>query len=53
VRTPILINVTLVVFILIRMIQSSRTRWAGHVERMGRKRNAYRVLVGIQKEKDN
>jgi hypothetical protein len=21
-------------------------RWAGHVERMGEKRNAYRILVG-------
>jgi hypothetical protein len=21
-------------------------RWAGHIERMGEKRNAYRILVG-------
>jgi hypothetical protein len=28
------------------MIQSRRMRWAGHVARMGAKRNAYRILVG-------
>jgi hypothetical protein len=28
------------------MIKSRRMRWAGHVARMGKKRNAYRVLVG-------
>jgi hypothetical protein len=28
------------------MIQSRRMRWTGHVERMGEKRNAYRILVG-------
>jgi hypothetical protein len=28
------------------MIKSRRMRWAGHVERMGEKRNAYRILVG-------
>jgi hypothetical protein len=28
------------------MIKSRRMRWAGHVARMGEKRNAYRVLVG-------
>jgi hypothetical protein len=26
--------------------KSRRMRWAGHVERMGEKRNAYRILVG-------
>jgi hypothetical protein len=26
--------------------QSKRMRWAGHVARMGEKRNAYRILVG-------
>jgi hypothetical protein len=31
---------------IIRMIKSRRMRWAGHVARMGEKRNAYRVLVG-------
>jgi hypothetical protein len=28
------------------MIKSKRMRWAGHVARMGEKRNAYRILVG-------
>jgi hypothetical protein len=28
------------------MIKSRRMRWAGHVARMGQKRNAYRILVG-------
>jgi hypothetical protein len=28
------------------MIKSRRMRWAGHVERMRSKRNAYRILVG-------
>jgi hypothetical protein len=31
---------------IIRIIKSSRMRWAGHVARMGEKRNAYRLLVG-------
>jgi hypothetical protein len=31
---------------IIRMIRSGRMRWAGHVARMGKKRNAYRLLVG-------
>jgi hypothetical protein len=26
--------------------KSRRMRWAGHVPRMGEKRNAYRILVG-------
>jgi hypothetical protein len=30
----------------ITMIKSKRMRWAGHVARMGKKRNAYRILVG-------
>jgi hypothetical protein len=29
-----------------RIIKSRRMRWAGHVVRMGWKRNAYRLLVG-------
>jgi hypothetical protein len=29
-----------------RLINSKRMRWAGHVARLGRKRNAYRLLVG-------
>jgi hypothetical protein len=28
------------------MIKSRRMRWAGHVARLGEKRNAYRLLVG-------
>jgi hypothetical protein len=31
---------------IVRMIKSRRMRWAGHVARMGEKRNAYRILVG-------
>jgi hypothetical protein len=31
---------------IIRMMKSRRMRWAGHVARMGEKRNAYRILVG-------
>jgi hypothetical protein len=31
---------------IIRLIKSRRLRWAGHVARMGKKRNAYRILVG-------
>jgi hypothetical protein len=33
------------------MIKSRRMRWAGHVARMGEKRNAYRILVGKPKGK--
>ena len=32
----------------VRVIKSRRMRWAGHVERMGEERGAYRVLVGKQ-----
>jgi hypothetical protein len=31
---------------IIRIIKSRRMRWAGHVARMGEKRNAYMLLVG-------
>jgi hypothetical protein len=34
---------------IIRMIKSRRMRWAGHVARMGEKRNTYRILVGKPK----
>jgi hypothetical protein len=34
-----------------RIIKSRRMRWAGHVTRMGEKRNAYRLLVGKPKGK--
>jgi hypothetical protein len=36
---------------IIRLIKSRRTRWAGHVARMGEGRNVYRVLVGKPEEK--
>jgi hypothetical protein len=36
---------------IIRIIKSRRMRWAGHVGRMGEKRNAYRLLVGKPEEK--
>jgi hypothetical protein len=32
--------------IIIRTFKSRRIRWAGHVGRMGDKRNMYRLLVG-------
>jgi hypothetical protein len=35
----------------IRIIKSRRMRWAGHVARMGEKRNSYRILVGKPEEK--
>jgi hypothetical protein len=28
------------------VIKSRRMRWAGHLERMGELRNAYKILVG-------
>jgi hypothetical protein len=31
---------------IIRTIKSRRIRWDGHVARMGKKRNAYRLLMG-------
>jgi hypothetical protein len=31
---------------IIRIVKARRMRWAGHVGRMGEKRNAYRLLVG-------
>jgi hypothetical protein len=30
---------------IIRMIKTMRVQWAGHVARMGDKRNTYRILV--------
>jgi len=29
-----------------RVIKSSKTRWTGHIARMGETRNAYTILVG-------
>jgi hypothetical protein len=31
---------------IIRIIKARRVRWAGHVAQRGKKRNAYRLLVG-------
>jgi hypothetical protein len=31
---------------IIRIMKAKRMRWAGHVARMGEKRNEYRLLVG-------
>ena len=36
---------------IIRDLKSRRLRWAGHVARMGKFRNAYRVLVGKPESK--
>jgi hypothetical protein len=33
------------------MFKSKRMRWAGHVARMEKKRNAYRILVGKPERK--
>jgi hypothetical protein len=38
---------------IIRIIKSRRMRWAGHVARMGERRNAYRLLVGKPEERDH
>jgi hypothetical protein len=31
---------------IVRVIKSRRMRWAGHVARMGKGRDVYRILVG-------
>jgi hypothetical protein len=36
---------------IIRIIKSKRIRRTGHVARMGGKRNAYRLMVGKQRER--
>jgi hypothetical protein len=36
---------------IIRVIKSRRMRWAGHVARIGEKRNAYTILVGTPEGK--
>jgi hypothetical protein len=38
---------------IIRIITSRRMRWAGHVERMEVKRNAYTLLVGKAEGRDH
>jgi hypothetical protein len=35
------------------MINSRRMRWTEHIVGMGEKRNAYRILVKTQKERDH
>jgi hypothetical protein len=35
---------------IVRMIQSRRMKWAGHVARMGESRVLYRILVGKLEE---
>jgi hypothetical protein len=37
----------------LRNIIRGRMRWAGNVTRMGEKMNAYRILRGSHKERDN
>jgi hypothetical protein len=37
---------------IIRIIKSRRIRWADHVARMGKKRNAYRLLLGKPEGKE-
>jgi hypothetical protein len=36
---------------IVRVIISRRTRWAGHVARMGEGRGVYKVLVGRPEDK--
>jgi 3-oxoacyl-ACP reductase-like protein len=36
---------------IVRLIRSRRTRWVGHVARMGEERGVYRVLVGKSERK--
>jgi hypothetical protein len=36
---------------IIRKTKSRRMRWAGHAERMGKKRNSHMILVGKQEGK--
>ena len=38
---------------IVRVINSRRMRWVGHVARMGEERSAYRVLVGNRRETDH
>jgi hypothetical protein len=37
---------------IIGMIKSRRIRWAGHVARMGEKRNAYRIIGGKSRREE-
>jgi hypothetical protein len=40
-------------FSIVEPFRSRRMRWAGHVARMGEKRNAYRILVGKPEGKNH
>jgi hypothetical protein len=37
---------------IIRQIKSKRMRWAGHVARIGKERNVYKVLMGKARRKE-
>jgi hypothetical protein len=45
------ITCTLCHIYIIRMIKSRRIRWAGNTANLGKKRNAYRILVGMPEGK--
>jgi hypothetical protein len=38
---------------IVRVIKSRRMRWAGHVARMGKRRDVYGILVGRPEGKKN
>jgi len=38
---------------MVRVIKSRRTRWVGHVARMGVRKGVYRVLWGNLRERDH
>ena len=38
---------------IVRVIKSRRIRWAGHVARMGDRRDIYRILVGEREKKNH
>ena len=38
---------------IVRVVKSTRMRWAGHVARMGEGRGVYRVLVGNLRGRDH
>jgi hypothetical protein len=37
---------------IIRVMEPMETRWSGHVARMGKKTNAYNILVGKTEGKE-
>jgi hypothetical protein len=51
-RKRAIIKTTIINSNIVRMIKSRRMRWVGHVARMGEMRNAYNILVGNLKVKD-